>query len=224
MNISRHFLCLACRQPADVSSRSSSVIWGKKKKKVPKTMKGMRAASQFICLYHTHTNVLFCWWERLYPLITLKIRDPTPAPNQPPTDFLLVENHSKDSGKDISPIQSSPSSKTTVSQCYIALIAYKLGSNQSHCGVRMQSAVLRILSSLTVAFISSILIWLTHPADPRVSDTSGLHRGDESKRKTAIEIEEAVCSQEAAVQCEQHWRCEGWEKKDTLPMRGPTIT
>lgn len=73
----------------------------------------------------------------------------------------------------------------------------------------MQSAALRILSSLTLAFINSILIWLTHPADPRVCDTSGLLREDESKRKTVIEIEEAVCSQEAAVQREQHWRCEG---------------
>lgn len=62
---------------------------------------------------------------------------------------------------------------------------------------------------------------LAHPADSRACDTSGLHR---EERKTVIEIEEAVCSQEAAVQREQHWRCEQWGKKHTMPMRGPTIT
>lgn len=128
MNTYRHFLCLACRQPADVSSRSSSVIWGKKKS--PKTMKRMWAASQFACLNHTHTHqCTFLMMESSYPL-TLTIRDPTPATNQSPNDedVLLVENHSKDSGKDISPIQS-PLPTPNLSQCYIVLIVCKLGCN-----------------------------------------------------------------------------------------------
>lgn len=164
-NISRHFLRLACRQPADVSSRSSSMIWGKKKKKYPKTIKVIRDACRFA--YHYHTPLNFP-----YPLTTPKIG----GQSEPTRMSHLLKTTARIVVKQF-PLTNPPLPSPNLSQDYIALKVCKLGSSQSHLGVRMQSWCSESsLSSLTLAFITSILIWLTHPADPRVCDTSGLHR------------------------------------------------